>query len=124
VELGASMQGPAIIIGEQLGFYKELSTHGPLTPDELAKNTGTAERYVREWLAGQAAGGYVDYDAATGKYMMTPEQSFTLANEDSPVYIPGAFYIVSSIYKDRSKLADAFRTGKALAGTNITMTYS
>ncbi len=111
-ELGASMQGPAIIIGEQLGLYKALSANGPLTPDELAKKTGTSERYVREWLNGQAAGGYVNYDSATGKYVMTPEQTFTLANEDSPVYIPGAFYIVSSIYKDRGKLADAFRTGK------------
>ena len=113
-ELGASMQGPAILIGEQLGLYKELSAHGPLAPNELAKNTGTAERYVREWLAGQAAGGYVNYEPATGKYLMTPEQSFTLANEDSPVYIPGAFYIVSSAYKDRGKLAEAFQTGKGL----------
>ncbi len=111
-EFGASMQGPAILIGEQLGLYKALSAHGPLTPDELAKETGTSERYVREWLAGQAAGGYVNYDSATGKYVMTTEQTFTLANEDSPVYIPGAFYIVSSVYKDRGKLADAFRSGK------------
>ncbi len=111
-ELGASMQGPAILIGEQLGLYKALSANGPLTPEELAKKTGTSERYVREWLAGQAAGGYVNYDSATGKYVMTPEQTFTLANEDSPVYIPGAFYIVSSVYKDRGKLADVFRTGK------------
>jgi len=111
-ELGASMQGPAILIGEQLGLYKALSTNGPLTAGELAKKTGTAERYIREWLAGQAAGGYVNYNAASGKYMMTPEQSFTLANEDSPIYIPGAFYLVSSVYKDRGKLADAFRTGK------------
>ena len=113
-ELGASIQGPAIIIGKQLGLYKELSAHGPLVPAELAKNTGTAERYVREWLAGQAAGGYVNYDPGTGKYLMTPEQAFTLANEESPVYIPSAFYIVSSAYKDRSKIADAFRTGKGI----------
>lgn len=112
-ELGASVQGPNILIGEQLGLYKELAK-GPLTPEELAKKTGTAERYIREWLAGQSAGGYVNYDAKTGKYMMTPEQAFTLANEDSPVYIPGAFYGVSSLYKDRVKLADAFRTGKGV----------
>ena len=114
VELGASAQGPAILIGEQLGLYKALSAHGPFTPEELAKKTGTAERYIREWLAGQAAGGYVNYNAATGKYMMTPEQAFVLANEDSPIYIPGAFYLVSSIYKDRGKLADVFRTGKGM----------
>jgi len=113
-ELGASMQGPAILIGEQLGLYKALSASGLVTSEELAKKTGLAERYVREWLAGQAAGGYVNYDAASGKYMMTPEQAFTLANEDSPVYIPGAFYLISSIYKDRAKIADAFRTGKGI----------
>jgi len=113
-ELGASMQGPAILIGEQLGLYKALSASGPVTSEELAKKTGLAERYVREWLAGQAAGGYVNYDASSGKYLMTPEQSFTLANEDSPVYIPGAFYLISSIYKDRAKIADAFRSGKGI----------
>jgi len=113
-ELGASMQGPAILIGEQLGLYKALSASGPVTSEELAKKAGLAERYVREWLAGQAAGGYVNYDAASGKYMMTPEQTFTLANEDSPVYIPGAFYLISSIYKDRAKIADAFRSGKGI----------
>ena len=112
VELGASMQGPAIIIGEQLGFYKALAAGASMTPEDLAKKTGTAERYVREWLAGQAAGGYIEYEPSNGTYMMTPEQAFTLANEDSPVYIPGAFYVVSSLYKDRGKLADAFRTGK------------
>jgi SAM-dependent methyltransferase len=111
-ELGASVQGPAILIGEQLGLYKAVSASGAITPAELAKKTGTSERYIREWLAGQAAGGYMNYDAGTGKYSMTPEQTFTLANEDSPVYIPGAFYVVSSLYKDRGKLADAFRTGK------------
>jgi len=111
-ELGASVQGPAILIGEQLGLYKALSANGPMNSKELAEKTGTGERYVREWLAGQAAGGYVNYDGSTGKYSMTPEQSFTLANEDSPVYIPGAFYVVSSLYKDRGKLADVFRTGK------------
>lgn len=84
VELGASMQGAAILIGEQLGLYKALSVNGPMTPEELAKNTGTTERYIREWLACQAAGGYVNYDATSGKYTMTPEQAFTLANEDSP----------------------------------------
>jgi SAM-dependent methyltransferase len=113
-ELGASAQGPAILIGEQLGLYKAISESGPVTSEELAKKTGTAERYVREWLAGQAAGGYINYDAPSGRYMMTPEQVFTLANEDSPVYIPGAFYLISSVYKDRGKIAEAFRTGKGI----------
>jgi SAM-dependent methyltransferase len=111
-DLGAAVQGSTILIGEQLGLYKAVAANGPVTPKELAEKTGTAERYIREWLAGQAAGGYLNYDPSTGKYTMSPEQKFTLANEDSPVYIPGAFYTVASVYKDERKLADAFRTGK------------
>jgi 2-polyprenyl-3-methyl-5-hydroxy-6-metoxy-1,4-benzoquinol methylase len=111
-ELGASATGPNILIGEQLGLYKALSANGAITPKELAEKTSTNERYVREWCAGQAASGYVNYDPSSGKYSMSPEQSFALTNENNPLYIPGAFYIVSAMYKDERKLADAFRSGK------------
>jgi len=111
-DLGASMQGPAILIGEQLGLYKALAANGPMTPKELGDKTGTTERYIREWLAGQAASGYVNYDATTGKFMMSPEQAFALTKEDSPVYIPGAFYLVGSTYRDQRKLAEVYRSGK------------
>ena len=111
-DLGASAHGPSILIGEQLGLYKTLAASGALTPKELAEKTGTAERYIREWLSAQAASGYVNFDAATGKYMMSPEQAFTLTNEDSPVYIPGAYYIVSAMYKDERKLSDVYKSGK------------
>jgi len=110
-DLGASIHGPSILIGEQLGLYKALS-EGPMSPNDLAKRTGITERYAREWLAAQAASGYVNYDVATGRFWMSPEQKFTLTNEDSPVYIPGAFYIVASLYKDQRKLADTYRSGK------------
>jgi 2-polyprenyl-3-methyl-5-hydroxy-6-metoxy-1,4-benzoquinol methylase len=112
-DLGASVHGPTILLGEQLGLYKALAAaKGPMTPKELADKTSTSERYIREWLAGQAASGYVNHDATTGKFSMSPEQAFTLASEDSPVYIPGAFYIVASLYRDHRKLAEAYRTGK------------
>jgi len=110
-DLGASIHGPSVLIGEQLGLYKALAD-GPLAPDDLARKTGIAERYAREWLAAQAASGYVNYDAVTGRFWMTPEQKFTLTNEDSPVYIPGAFYVVASLYKDQRKLVDTYRSGK------------
>jgi 2-polyprenyl-3-methyl-5-hydroxy-6-metoxy-1,4-benzoquinol methylase len=110
-DLGASIHGPTILIGEQLGLYKALA-EGPMTPKDLADKTGISERYAREWLAGQGASGYVNYDSAAGKFWMSPEQKFTLTNEDSPVYIPGAFYIVASMYKDQRKLADTYRSGK------------
>jgi len=110
-DLGASINGPTILIGEQLGLYKALAA-GPMTPRDLAVKTGISERYAREWLAAQAASGYVNYDSATGRFWMSPEQKFTLTNEESPVYIPGAFYIVSSMYKDQRKLADTYKSGK------------
>jgi len=110
-DLGASVHGPTILIGEQLGLYKALAS-GPMTPKDLADKTGISERYAREWLAAQAASGYVNYDSATSRFWMSPEQKFTLTNEESPVYIPGAFYIVSSMYKDQRKLVDTYKSGK------------
>jgi 2-polyprenyl-3-methyl-5-hydroxy-6-metoxy-1,4-benzoquinol methylase len=111
-DLGAAIQGPSILTGEQLGFYKALNEHGALTSVELASKTGTTERYAREWLAGQAASGYIEYDVSQKRYWMTPEQSLILTNEDSPVYLPGAFSIVSSVYKDQRKIAEAIRSGR------------
>jgi len=113
-DLGAAITGPSILIGEQLGLYKALAEVGPATPEDVAKKTGTLERYVREWLAGQAAGGYVEYDAASKRYSMTPEQAYAMTNEDSPLYIPGAFYTVASVYKDQRKIAEAIRNGTGL----------
>jgi len=110
-DLGASIQGPTILIGEQLGLYKALAA-GPMTSKDLGDKTGISERYAREWLAAQAASGYVNYDSATGRFWMSPEQKFTLTNEESPVYIPGAFYVVASMYKDQRKLADTYKSGK------------
>lgn len=111
-DLGASAHGPNVLIGEQLGLYKAIAANGPVSPKLLAEKTNTNERYLREWLAGQAASGYVEYDASAEKYYMTPEQAYALTSEGNPVYFPGAFYIVSALYKDQRKLADAFRTGK------------
>src|ERR1700739_1633883 len=89
-DLGASVHAGMVVIGEKLGLYKALAT-GPMTSAELAAKTGTDERYMREWLASQAAGGYITYDQSTDKFSLTTEQAFTLATEDSPAYLPGAF---------------------------------
>jgi len=112
-DAGASLHGPTVLIGEQLGLYKTLAT-GPMSSNDLAKKTGTNERLIREWLAAQAASGYVDYDAKTEKYSMSPEQVFTLADENSPLYIPGIFYSVGAIYRDQRKIAEGYKTGKGL----------
>ena len=110
-ELGAAMNAALVLIGEKLGLYKAMAGAGPMTSAELAQKTNTDERYVREWLSAQAAGGYVTYDAATQKFTLPPEQAFALAVEDSPAYMPGAFHVVSAIMKDEPKLTEAFRTG-------------
>src|ERR1700744_4318640 len=89
-DLGAAVHTGMVVIGERLGLYKALA-EGPLTSAELASKTGTDKRYVREWLSSQAAGGYITYDAASDKFSLTTEQAFTLAKEDSPAYLPGAF---------------------------------
>jgi SAM-dependent methyltransferase len=111
VDIGATLHAGLVIIGEKLGLYKTLAESGPLTPTELAKKTGTNERYVREWLSAQAAGGYVMYEADSGKYVMTEEQAFALAQEDSPAYLPGAFQLATSAIKAEPKISDAFRSG-------------
>src|SRR5690348_8912342 len=110
-ELGAAMNAALVLIGEKLGLYKAMAGAGPITPAELARKTNADERYVREWLCAQAAGGYVTYDASKQTFTLPEEQAFALAVEDSPAYLPGAFHIVSAIMKDEPKLLEAFRTG-------------
>jgi 2-polyprenyl-3-methyl-5-hydroxy-6-metoxy-1,4-benzoquinol methylase len=110
-ELGAAMNAALVLIGEKLGLYKAMAGAGPMTPAELARKTSTDERYVREWLSAQAAGGFVTYDASTKSFTLPDEQAFALAMEDSPAYMPGAFHIVSAIMKDEPKLTEAFRSG-------------
>ena len=112
VDFGATLHAGLVVIGEKLGLYKALdSGDGPLTPTELAKKTGTTERYVREWLNAQAAGGYVTYDPDTARYSLSPEQAFALANEDSPAYLPGAFQLAAATLKAEPKIAEAFKSG-------------
>jgi SAM-dependent methyltransferase len=113
-EMGAAMNAALVVIGDKLGLYKAMAGAGPLTSAELAQKTGTAERYVREWLNAQAAGGYVTYDAATKTYTLPPEQAFCLADESSPTFLPGGFQVIAAAFRDEPKIADAFRTGKGV----------
>jgi SAM-dependent methyltransferase len=113
-DLGATISAGNVIIGDKLGLYRALAEAGPLTPMELAAYTGTAERYVREWLPGQAAGGYISYDGAAGTYSMTAEQAFAFAAPDGPA-LPGAFQLAAACLADGPKVLDAFRTGDGVA---------
>ncbi len=112
-DLGAAVHAGMVVIGEKLGLYKELAK-GPVTSAELARNTSTDERYVREWLASQAAGGYVTYDGKTRKFSLSEEQAFTLANEDSPAYLPGAFELALGSLAAVPRITEAFRSGDGM----------
>ena len=112
-DLGAAVHSGMVVIGEKLGLYKALAGC-PMTPAKLAAKTQTDERYVREWLASQAAGGYVTYDATTGEFSLSEEQAFTLANENSPAYLPGAFELALGSLSAVPRIADSFRSGAGM----------
>ena len=111
LDMGAAISGLLLHIGDRLGLYKAMAGAGPITSATLAQRTGTAERYVREWLGNQAAGGYVVYHPADGSYELPAEQAMVLANEGSPVFLGGAFETIASCYADHDVFVDAFRTG-------------
>jgi SAM-dependent methyltransferase len=113
-DLGAAVHAGLVVIGEKLGLYKALAAGGPMTSAQLAAKTNTDERYVREWLSSQAAGGYVSYDEASGKFSLTEEQAFTLANESSPAYLPGAFELALGSLAAVPRIADSFRSGAGM----------
>jgi 2-polyprenyl-3-methyl-5-hydroxy-6-metoxy-1,4-benzoquinol methylase len=112
-DLGAAVSAALVSIGDELGFCKALATE-PLTPGELAVRTSTNERYVREWLANQAAGGYVEYDPATQKFSLSPEQALCLADPSGPADLPGAYSIVRDLFHVRERALENFRTGKGM----------
>ncbi|MGO9950061.1 MAG: class I SAM-dependent methyltransferase [Steroidobacteraceae bacterium] len=113
VDLGAAMSATLVLVGDRLGLYKELAK-GALTSAELAQRTETNERYVREWLGNQGASGYVQYDAAAGKWSMTPEQAVCLADPSGPVDLPGAYNIVEATFHALNRTLENFRSGKGM----------
>jgi SAM-dependent methyltransferase len=110
-EVGSALNAALVVMGDRLGLYDALAGAGPLTPAELAERTGTAERYVREWLNAQAAGAYVDYDPDSGRYTLPPEQAVALTDESSPAYLPGFFQLALGSVIDSPRITDAARTG-------------
>ncbi len=114
VDFGATFHAALVGVGDKLGLYKALAEGGPQTPAELAKRTNTTERYVREWLCNQAAGGYVSYDSKAGKFFLNDEQAFTLADENSPAFLPGAFQVALAATKAEDEITERFKTGKGM----------
>ncbi len=111
VEFGATVNAALVVIGDRLGLYRELADAGPLSSSELARRTGTAERYVREWLNAQAASGWVDYEAAGERYSMSTEQAMMFAHPDSPAFVAGGFRLALGSADARDDIAEAFATG-------------
>lgn len=112
-DLGAAMSATLMLVGDQLGLYKALATQ-PLNSTDLAACTGTHERYVREWLGNQAAGGYVQYDTGSDTYSLSEEQALCLANPHGPVDLPGAYEIVEATFHAIERTKENFRTGKGM----------
>jgi 2-polyprenyl-3-methyl-5-hydroxy-6-metoxy-1,4-benzoquinol methylase len=110
-EVGATLNTALVVMGDRLGFYRALAGAGPLSPADLAQRTGTAERYVREWLNAQAAGGYVDYDPDSSRYTLPPEHAVALTDSDSPAFLPGFFQIALGSVTDSPKITEVVRTG-------------
>jgi SAM-dependent methyltransferase len=110
-EVGATLNTALVVMGDRLGLYRALAGAGSLTPAELAERTGAAERYVREWLNAQAAGGYIDYEPDGGRYTLSAEHAVALTDESSPAYLPGFFQIALGSVIDSSRITEAAREG-------------
>ena len=113
-EVGASLNTALVVMGDALGYYRTMADGAPITPSELAERTATDEHYTREWLAAQAAGGYVEYDSVTRTYTLPAEQAAALTDETSPAYLPGFFQLAHGTVRDAAGAIDAARTGDGI----------
>jgi ubiquinone/menaquinone biosynthesis C-methylase UbiE/transcriptional regulator with XRE-family HTH domain len=112
-DLGATFAAGNVVTGHRLGLYRALAAE-PARAEQLAERTGTSPRYIAEWLRGQAAGGYVEYDPEADRYSMTEEQAFALTNPEGAVYVPGAFVLALGTLKAEPRITEAFRTGAGM----------
>lgn len=113
-EISAGYGGVMVALGEKLGLYKAMAGAGPLSAQEVARRSSCGERYIQEWLNSQVAGGYVDYDADTANYLLSPEQAMLLADENSPYYLPYGWQVVASMWADEAKSLKAIKSGKGM----------
>ncbi len=110
-DFGAALSSSLAYIGTKLGLYEAMANSGPINARELAERTGTVERYIREWLINQAAGGYVEYDDATDRYTLPAEQATALTDQSSPFYVGGGFYVVKAMTAAQTRILEAFKNG-------------
>ena len=113
-DVGSALTASLVVIGDKLGLYRALAEGGPATPAELARRTQTSERYVREWLSGQAAAGYVSYDPTSRRFALPPAHAACLTDDSSPACVLGAFQAMTAAMRAEPRIADGFRTGKGV----------
>ena len=113
-DLGGALTAAQVVIGDKLGLYRAMAGAGPMTPADLAQRTDTHERSVREWLAAQAASGYLTYDAESGRYTLPDEHAAALADEESPACVLGGFQSMTAAMRSAAKVAEAFRHGSGV----------
>jgi SAM-dependent methyltransferase len=113
-EVGASLNTALVVMGDALGYYATMADGAPTTPSQLAERTATEEHYAREWLAAQAAGGYVDHDPATRTYTLPAEHAAALVDERSPAYLPGFFQLAHGTVRDAAGIIEAARNGDGI----------
>ena len=111
LDLGAAISVPLVRIGMRLGLYKAMNGAGPMSSAEFAKKANISERYAREWLAQNAASGYLTYEPASRRFELPPEQAMVFANEESPCFLGGGFDAVAALYQTQSLVEDAFKSG-------------
>nr|WP_090343226.1 class I SAM-dependent methyltransferase [Mycolicibacterium malmesburyense]CRL74150.1 type 12 methyltransferase [Mycolicibacterium malmesburyense] len=114
-EAGAALNCALVVMGDRLGYYRSLAEHGPSTPAELAERTGTDGHYAREWLNAQAAGAFVEYEPATGRYRLPPEQAVALTDETSPAFVAGLFQIAHGTAADAARIVEAASAGHGVS---------
>ncbi|MGA2123683.1 MAG: SAM-dependent methyltransferase, partial [Acidimicrobiales bacterium] len=113
-EVGATLNTALVVMGDRLGLYRALADAGPLTSEELAQRTNTSERYIREWLSAQAAGGFVEYDSDTAQFSLPPENAVALTDESSPAFLPGFYQIALGSLHDSPRITEAAKSGAGI----------
>jgi 2-polyprenyl-3-methyl-5-hydroxy-6-metoxy-1,4-benzoquinol methylase len=113
-DFGAAVSAALVVIGDKLGLYKAMAGAPPMNSVELAAHTGTSERYIREWLLNQAAGGYLHFHPDTGKYSLPEEHVAALADDQSPYFVGGGFQVITAMIKADERILEAFRTGNGM----------
>jgi SAM-dependent methyltransferase len=122
-DVGTVVHGALCYIGDRTGLFKAMASAGPLTVEQLSAKTGLSARYVREWLGAMATARYVEYDPGANTYLLTPEYSAVLADEDSPFFIGGYFQMAQAAVSVAPKVAEAFKTGKGVAQSEYPVSF-